>query len=108
QKSICSSYDGSTRKQRPIKPFLQVLFCCPQLKEECKMNKVSKAISAVLAALICLTCIPAAASAAALELTAPIKSAFDKTAASADGKTAAVMSSLYNALGIYQEQDRNW
>ncbi|KIL37559.1 hypothetical protein SD71_02785 [Cohnella kolymensis] len=72
------------------------------------MNRVSKVIFTVLAALVCLTSIPAAMSAATVELTAPIKAAFDKTAASADGKTAAVMSSLYNALGIYQEEDRNW
>lgn len=72
------------------------------------MKKGKKTVLAMLVALVCLVVTPTVMNAATVELTASIKSAFDKTVESADGKTAPVMTSMYNALRIYQEEDRNW
>ncbi len=47
------------------------------------------------------------AAAATVELTVPVKTAFDKTAASADSPTAAKLNSLYQDLGTLLGQDRD-
>ncbi|BBI31403.1 coiled-coil domain-containing protein [Cohnella abietis] len=59
-----------------------------------------------LLCLIMVTMSPPLVSAAKPELTAPIKEAFDKTAASADKTTAAKLNGLYNELSNLLKQDQ--
>jgi hypothetical protein len=55
---------------------------------------------------IALTAPAAIVSAATVELTVPIKSAFDATAATADSQTAAKLNSHYRDLGALLAQDK--
>lgn len=71
---------------------------------------MSKGKSSVLVFFLILACVWFAsgpASAAAIELSAPIKGAFDKAVAAADSKSATKLNSLYKELGTLLEQDRN-
>jgi hypothetical protein len=76
------------------------------------MPQVKSALSVLPLAIACAIAIvvtaPAAiVSAATVELTVPIKSAFDATAAAADSQTAAKLNLLYRDLGALLAQDRN-
>jgi hypothetical protein len=76
------------------------------------MPQVKSAFSVLPLVIACAIAIavttPAAiVSAAAVELTMPVKSAFDATAAVADSQTAAKMNLLYRDLGVLLAQDRD-
>jgi hypothetical protein len=76
------------------------------------MPQVKSALSVLPLAIACAIAIvvtaPAAiVSAATVELTVPIKSAFDATAAAADSQTAAKLNLLYRDLGALLAQDRD-
>ncbi|WP_373232912.1 hypothetical protein [Cohnella sp.] len=71
------------------------------------MPKVKPALCVLFLLLTCVFFAAIPASAATVELSAPIRGAFDKTVASADSKTATKLNSLYKELGTLLEQDRN-
>jgi hypothetical protein len=109
---IFHPYDGSTRKQRQPLAFLAGAFLLSKPKEESVMPQVKSALSVLPLAIACAIAIvvtaPAAiVSAATVELTVPIKSAFDATAAAADSQTAAKLNLLYRDLGALLAQDRD-
>lgn len=71
---------------------------------------MSKATSALVALILVITCVfitVQPARAATVELTVPVKAAFDKTVVSADSKSATKLKSSYNELSTLLEQDRN-
>jgi hypothetical protein len=65
------------------------------------------AVSCVIAFIIALTSFNATVSAATVELTVPIKSAFDAATAASDSQTAAKLNLLYTDLGTMLGQDRD-
>jgi hypothetical protein len=76
------------------------------------MPQVKSALSVLPLAIACAIAIVVTApativSAATVELTVPIKSAFDATAAAADSQTAAKLHLLYRDLGALLAQDRD-
>jgi hypothetical protein len=109
---IFHPYDGSTRKQRQSLAFLAGAFLLSKLKEESAMSKGKPALPllllAITYAIVIAVIVPGTrVSAATVELSVPIKLAFDATTASADSQTAVKLNSLYRDLGVMLAQDRD-
>lgn len=71
------------------------------------MSKEKTTLFVIFLVLACVLFAVSPVSAATVELTAPIRTAFDKAVAAADSKTAAKLNSLYTELSSLLEKDRN-